>query len=119
MEYIIEPRWFYWMSIVDRVGFTSTLIAVFSGIVCMVAVIFYFCAKTEHEDDSALVVTKFLIIGLIVFIPSILIAIFIPSREILIGTKVLELATYENIALTKDSIIELVDYVINAIAQLG
>jgi len=112
MEYYVDPSWIYWINTIDslRVVFIAlTILSVIFGITWFIA-----CAGAEEYNA----LKKGEIISISVFIISLLAIIFVPSKQVLIEIEIAKLATKENIQLTVDSLKEITDYIINAIATL-
>lgn len=109
--YIIEPTWFYWLSVVDHLRFTveAGLFIVGIGIIGLIC----FGPLIEELD-----IRKWLKIGVITLIPLMILAVFIPSQETLITMMVAKYATYENVGLTVDALQSAVDYIIQSIQSL-
>lgn len=110
MNYIIDPSWVYWMSVADAVKFFA-IIAGASGIILMG--IFIPISIADECEWSKM--KKWAIPCCAVSAALILIGIFIPSQETLIGMKAAELATKENIELTAQQLKELIESIMIAI----
>lgn len=108
MNYIIDPMWFYWISVIDSV--VMVFVALF--VVSLVSTLVLFAIKI-FDDPGTL--NKPFIISVIVLSVSTLAITFIPSKDVLIGMKVAELATYDNADITVDTIKSIVDYILQAI----
>lgn len=108
--YIIEPSWFYWLSVIDHLRFTieAGLFIIGIGLVALIL----FGPLVELK------INKWLKIGGIALIPLVILAVFIPSEETLITMMVAKYATYENVGLTVDALKGAVDYIIQSIQSL-
>lgn len=131
MNYIINPVWFYWISVVD--GIKGALIC--SLILSMViSFIFFTIIMVDYRDEaynpeawgvSESTITeykmfrKYLIISVIVLAVSAIGLIFIPSKNTLIEMQIAKYATYENAEISVESIKSAVDYIVNAIKGAG
>lgn len=114
MEYYISPSWIYWINVVDslRVFFISLMIT--SGC-CMIFAFPIAVAENVMEESTF---KKLEITASIIFILSLLCMLFIPSKEVLIEMEVAKLATKQNVELTVESLKNIVDYIIDAVAKL-
>lgn len=119
MTYIINPSWVYWLNVLNVIHITAAIVAVLSGIFCgglIIALLFTYEDYVGTDTYTKLQrVTK---IFSIVFITTLLGAIFIPSSETMLTMKIAELATKENVSLTVQQLEEIVDYIIEAIKSL-
>lgn len=111
MNYIINPMWFYWISVIDRLKIFA-LCADFICVIC-VGVIFFVRLDACGEDEKTC--TKWIHIFLALFIVLTLISIFVPSRNTLIEMMIARNATTENATTAVEAIKSAVDYIINAI----
>lgn len=128
MDYIINPMWFYWMSVVsDLKGLCAVVACLLSITTIVFAIVYTICAYSVREfpsisDDEKAVMefirktTKPLVICLAL---SLMGTVFIPSQETLITMKVAEFATYENAEITIDTIKSAVDYIVEASKTIG
>lgn len=122
MTYIISPSWVYWTGICNVVGIILGIIAIFSGIAvatCIVARIVFTFSDYEEYEHEIKTTTHILKISIIVFVITVLGAIFIPSQETMIMMKATELATKENMQYTSQQLKELIDYIITAIKTIN
>lgn len=130
MTYIINPMWFYWLSVADKIwrGTCSLaiLLAIFSATAYIAAAALKFNALDDEGFDrkcSAYIVgakvqrvaTVLAVLTVILFA----ISAFIPSRETLIEMQIARFATVENAEWTLDAIKSATDYIISAIKELG
>ena len=126
MDYIINPTWFYWLQVISGIKIFFTLVSITAGITLIVLLLYgsinYMFSReypelelSKQEYNSFLKVkTMYLPLGIILAI-SILIEIFIPSRDTLISMMIAKYATYTNAQLTVDTIKSAVDYIIKSI----
>lgn len=126
MNYIINPIWFYWMSVVDAVKgilLTLTIISSIAFLFLAIARVVTF-VETVNEDDNEEVVKvksalkKAFNIVLGVLIISTIATIFIPPKNTLIEIQVAKYATYENTEQMVENIKIAVDYVVESIKSL-
>ena len=111
MNYIINPMWFYWLGVVDKLLPAMLFIG---GCLAVVGVSAALYAAYEAEEMPRWA-TVCVICGLIILAS----AIFIPSKETLIEMQVAEQATKENIELTVDTIKGMIDYVAQKVGELS
>lgn len=130
MTYIINPMWFYWLSVVDKVCQAVYALAIplfaFSIASYVVAAILKFIAMDDHggtsrESPEYIIGTKLQRAALaLVVIAAILYAIsaFIPSRETLIEMQIARFTTVENAEWALDAVKSATDYIVSAIKEL-
>lgn len=104
MDYIINPAWFYLISVGEGLKIIFILAAIILGIIAIVAIC-YGC--TEDDDDCKKLGKKMTILFLI----SITIGILIPSKEATYQMMIASLATKGNIK-------EVVQAILDAAKQL-
>lgn len=111
MNYIIDPMWFYWISVIDCFKFFACCLdtACFIG-----AVVSFGCYLGAYEDDAKTLM-KLCRIFLVAFAVLSLLIIFVPSKSTLIEMMIARTATTQNAEMTLDAIKSAVEYVINAI----
>lgn len=134
MEYIVNPKIFYWLNILDNFKITIEIliaalgIAIISDVVIMV---FSYCEGRDYKDckdedgnptDSdwrnflfTLKILKCLATILVVLV---LLAIFIPSKEVMIEMLIAKFSTVENANFAIETLKEAVDYIVEAIGSL-
>lgn len=118
MNYIIDPMWFYWVSVVD--GFRGA-IAVVTAILVVVTIVLFVVAffwKSGGDDDPAKAVTKKACTFMVIAAVCGLLMIAIPSKQTLIEMQVAKFATYENAEWTVETIKQAVDYIVEAVGSL-
>jgi len=113
MEYIINPSWFYWVAVFDRLGNIMIWASILLGI--LLAAI---CGTAFIEDDLqhylSLLIKLAVAEGIII-----LAATLIPTRETLIEMQIAKLVTRSNIEVAVDKIKEITDYIITSIKSLN
>lgn len=126
-NYIINPSWFYWINVVDGLRFVATFVVILLGITAAVVSLVYgvnmkmiedYPASCEGEKRANVQLKKIMPILWVVWIASVLVLIFIPSKDTLITMMVAKYATYENAGLTVDALKSAIDYVVQAIQSL-
>lgn len=119
MTYIINPSWVYWLNVLNTAHIIVDIIAVLSG---MGSAALIFGLMLMYDDyvgtDTYTQLWRAAKILSIIFIITLLGAIFIPSYETMLTMKIAELATKENVSLTVQQLKEIVDYIIEAIKSL-
>lgn len=116
MTYYINPMWFYLMSI--STGLKAFLCAL-GGISLVFSIIIFIlwladgCGTLNHnelDDDekSTFKLFKKIIIASII---SLFIGILVPSKETCVEMIIASQVTHENVAVTKQEIYEIVDYI--------
>lgn len=134
MNYIINPSWFYWLQVINGLNVVFEIIAsvaIFAALVLAVlALVNYFSGKdfrnlvdefgkpTDSDWLSFLSMRKVTIIFIIIAIVSLIISIFIPSKETLISIMIAKYATKENLSMTVERIKSAVDYIVNAMKEI-
>ena len=127
MNYIINPSWFYWLSVVHSMrDFILTAFIVSIIIIVVALIIIPVNVKLIQNypsisDDERKVVrffTKAMKVAIGVCVASGLFLVFVPSKETLIEIMIAKQATYENATWTVDALKSAVDYVVQAIQSL-
>jgi len=113
MEYYINPSWIYWISVADSLKTFFIVLMIGSGTCAIVAL--SLITEDIIEENTF---KKLEIINFIIFIVSLLAITFIPSKEVLVEMEVAKLATKQNVDLTVESLKDIVNYIVNAIARL-
>ena len=130
MTYIINPMWFYWLSVVDRacqlVRTAAILFVILSAALFIAAAFCKYAAVYQNAVDEECfeyatgvkiqrIATAVAAIDVIMFI----IYVFIPSRETLIEMHIARFTTVENAEWALDAIKSATDYIVSAIKELG
>lgn len=129
MNYVVNPMLFYWFSVSDTVKALTIVAAIILIIVCL---IFLFIGAFHigealnygggEDSDNYKVGVKFLnwvrkcIVPLVI---ALVLFAFIPSEKTLYKMMVANVATYENIDLTAETIEDAFDHVIDKLIELG
>lgn len=125
---IINPFFFYWLDVassLDGAIFCLEVILAILGVVALVivtvmaAIIQEYPNNCENEKNMLKYWKKILKIAIGLFCFSMIVGIFIPSKETLLSIMVAKFATYENAAWTLDTVKSAVDYIIEAISNIG
>ena len=115
MTYIINPMWFYWISVIDKVGVTLQVVSFLSGITLAGCIFLAIITDYDEIKKNLIFIIKLVVP---VFVISILGIILIPTSDVLIVMQVAKFATVENAQWTLDAIKSAVDYIIQAIGQM-
>ena len=130
MTYIINPMWFYWLSVADKIcsGTCSLaiLLAIFSAAAYIAAAALKFNALDDEGFDrkcSAYIVgAKVQRVATVLAILAVIMSAiytFIPSRETLIEMQIARFTTVENAEWALDAVKSATDYIVSAIKELG
>ena len=117
MTYIINPLWFYFMDIAEEANVISAIAVCAFAATIVICVIFMAIQIDCGEEITGL--KKIVKIFIICLIVSVVVSILIPSKETIVTMMVAKFATYENAAWTLDTVKAAVDYIVNAIANIG
>lgn len=120
---IINPMDIYWIGTLDAVDIFSLVLAVlnglaFVGLVCGVIYNADMMTRCDNNNRYYGICKAWAIVCGILFLVFAMAAIFIPGKTTMIEMMIAKYATHENVKLTTDSIKEIVDYIINAMATL-
>lgn len=117
MDYIINPSWFYWISVLDGVKATLIASTIMSALVATILAGFVFGDSWGDEDEERNA-KKALKISIVVLAFSIVGVIFIPSKQVLMEMMIAKYATHENAHVAVETVRSAVDYIIEAIKDL-
>lgn len=115
MTYLIDPKVFYWINVLDTLGTVMAVCAILGGISSIVIWITYW---TYCEDEGEDYLKGLRITVLVVTVVGIVASVFIPNKETLIAMLVAKTATVENVGWTVDTLKEAVNYIVEAIAKI-
>lgn len=134
MEYIVNPKIFYWMNVLDNFKITIGIliaalsIAIISDVI--VIVVNYFEGRdykdckdedgnpTDSDWRNFLLALKILKCIAPILVVLVLLVIFIPSKEAMIEMLIAKFATVENVNGSIDALKSVVDYIVEAIGSL-
>ncbi len=113
-DYIINPMWFYWLQVVDGIQGAFFVIAILSTMVLIICGIITFVLYVDDcfEDESKKIV-KCLRPTVFILVVSMLLVIFIPSKQTLIEMEIAKHATYSNVESVKEQIKDAADYILD------
>lgn len=112
-EYIINPSWFYWISVAETARIV--LCVIFGCLLVSCVIMWPLLLTTWTGDEDDIRKRKTLIVFSVLAVVTGLAAMFIPSRDTLVEMQIARLATPENAAWTVDKLKEAVDYIVDAI----
>lgn len=122
MDYIINPAWFYWLGVCDGLKTLAIVLAVLSGLVLISFIAGYIYNHameieyhTEDNKHYRVMCKRGIQWSTVVFIPLLLIAIFAPDKQTLIGMQVASVATKTNAEWTVEQLKGVVDYIFERI----
>jgi hypothetical protein len=133
---VINPMIFYWMDIVQNLDVVVNIIWISLACVLFTRPFLYINGvenlrmsenfhtkefKEEHKikgEAELNLSTKWLKPNIIIIIVCLIITTFIPSYDTMITMLVADMITYENIELTKESAIALIDYIIEQVETI-
>lgn len=129
MNYVINPMLFYWCSVSDTAKDFAIIAAIMLIVACLIILFIgafhigeaFNYGDGEDSDDYKIGI-KFLnwakkcIVPLVILL---MLSIFIPSEKTLYKMMVANIATYENIDLTAETIEDAFDHVIDKLIELG
>lgn len=134
MNYIINPNWFYWLQVINGLNVAFEIIAGLScfatAVLAVLALVNYFAGKdyrdrvdefgkpTDSDWLSFLSMAKVTLVFATIALVTLIISIFIPSKETLISMMIAKYATKENLSMTVEGIKSAVDYIVNAIKEI-
>lgn len=116
MDYIIDPMWFYWLQIVDSIQGLCGVIAILSGVIGVIMLVFYLASVVDgctYEEDSRKRLKGLIKPLAVCFIIAITVTVFIPSKQTLIEMEIAKHATYSNVESIKEQITDAADYILD------
>ena len=115
MDYIINPSWFYWISVLD----TLKVVLLVAAIPLAIATLFcVFAAIDPLDDEEGAKLKQHAKRCAVAFAACLMACIFIPSKQVLIEMMIAKYATYENVQITTDALKSAVDYIIESLKSL-
>ena len=109
MDYIINPMWFYWLSVVDNLRVAATIFAIVAGIIVGIVLMTFFLDDINIFKEHLILGVS----GVLLFIASVIALIFIPSKQTLIEMEVAKHSTYSNVESVKEQIKDATDYILD------
>lgn len=129
MTYIINPMWFYWLSVADKVCQAAHTLAILLFICSAGAYIVTAAFKFNAIDDDGfnrecsdyIAGTKAQRVATVLAVLAVIMSAiyaFIPSRETLIEMQIARFTTVENAEWALDAVKSATDYIVSAIKEL-
>ena len=118
-SYIINPLWFYWIGVVDGLNVLCYVVSSISAGSLLTLAIVFWVNDGNYEDDIKIrnaIRPWFMRLGIICLL-TVLLAIFIPSKETLIQMELARHATYENASLFLKNIQEATKWIIEELKK--
>lgn len=112
-EYIINPSWFYWASVIHALRVTLLVVGIVGSLLTGVVTA---VAAGDFEWDE-LKKHKLYWVCLIVSVLMLVCGIFAPSKEVMMQMMVARFLTHENIAYSVETIKEIADYILQAVGK--
>ena len=103
MTPIISPLWFYLFDITEKLGATSTIVAVILGIGIVVYII---CEGNDIKLNKTLIT---------IFIISTILSIFTPTKEACYQMAAASLVTPDNISIVDETAKNAIDYIVESV----
>lgn len=130
MTYIINPMWFYWLSVADKICRATCSLAILLFICSAGAYIVTAAFKFNVIDDDGfnrecsdyIAGTKAQRVATVLAVLAVIMSAiyaFIPSRETLIEMQIARFTTVENAEWALDAVKSATDYIVSAIKELG
>lgn len=113
MNYIVDPRVFYWMSVIDNLKTICVVLFIMSIVAFAFCFVFYIDDLWIGEDGKSrckkgtiafAILSSLFVLGII----------FIPSKTTMTEMLIAKYATTENAELGIDAIKSIVDYIVSA-----
>ena len=110
---IVDPMWFYWISVIDNVKCVFSVIAFIIGCI-LITTIIIMAVNSEDLDEFMQEFKKFKGLKIGTFVACLILMIcFIPSSETLIKMEIAKHATYENTTIAIEKIEEVAKDIID------
>lgn len=126
MTYIINPTWFYWISVVSSLEVFLVIMGLLMGCVVGIVALSYMIAKenalaypnsSRGEIAFCEFVEKKFKLKTLTIISIIFLALptLIPSKTVMTQILVASQVTHENLAVVQESAVELIDYIVEKV----
>lgn len=112
-EYIINPSWFYWTSVLEWLKILFLIVGLVGAI--LLGLVTTITLMDLGWDD--LKKNKLYWVGWIVSLLALAGGIFAPSKEVMMQMMVARFLTHENIAYSIETIKEIADYILQAVGK--
>lgn len=116
MNYIIDPKLVYWISVASAIKMFLVIIAAIALLICVTVLLVYLSGDYYYDNEEE-AKAKFKSISkvTIVFISLIFISLFVPSKETSVEMIIASKVTTESIQATKEEIYDIIDYTVEKI----
>ena len=111
MNYIINPAWFYWISVADNVKIVDAVLSMIVTCIGTLTAIGGFIDEDDNLKKRGFHICALAFVMWVVFA-------LIPDKNTLIEMQIARLATYDNANWTVDAMKSAVDYIVEAIKSL-
>ena len=120
MEPIINPLWFYLISVVDNMLVFLAIITVLSGMAVLIFIVAYgLCSVDNYYEEYKPIYSKFLKTSLKIFISALILSMLIPNSTTIYKMIVADNVTPHNIEVVGDTIEGSIDYIFEKINSLS
>ena len=113
-EYIIDPSWFYWASVLNTLRVTFYVISIVGLVVVVTGISVYVSEGGEFRDVAK---KKWIWVLNGLFTILLVAAFFIPSKETMIQMMVAKFVTHDNLRYSVETIKEIADYIMEGIGK--
>ena len=122
MEPIISPFFFYFINLVENVWGVSIAAAIVSGVAICALLTCCACeSDSEYESFNDIYNNHYKKVtrrSILICVISIVICLFVPSKETMIEMAIAKNVTSQNIELAKDSVKGIIDYTIESVEKI-
>jgi hypothetical protein len=116
MNYIIDPKLIYWISVASSIKTLIMSIGIIALGVCVLVLIVYIASDYAYDDkEEVKTKLKSMFRATILSIFAIFISAFIPSKETSVEMIVASKVATESVQATKEEIYEIIDYTVEKI----
>ena len=115
-EYIINPAWFYWVSVFSAIKYLAIGFAIVGFIIAGIA--FPLIGSEMCGDDEVAAWKKWLKRTIVALSVSVLLAVLLPSEETMYKMMVAKYITHENVTLSVEAVKNAVDYIVEKLGAL-
>lgn len=128
MDYIINPTWFYLLQVCEGIRSVVLFFAIIISIATLVCIIVWgvnkwiyheFPSISSDEEKTFRSLEKTGKPAIIIAAALWILFVIVPSQNTMISMMVAKFATYDNAQWTVDTVKAAVDYIVQAIQQIG
>lgn len=117
-EPIINPKVFYWIDVLDKLGFTSEMLFILSVVGVILLAVFYAILKCESNDEAAERASKAHKLSIILCIVMAIVSVLIPSKQTIYTMLIADQITPANIQYVGNSVEGCIDYMFDKVDDL-